>query len=178
MVCFVNSTMIDFSLLKSTHYPIYHDFEMGIYAALGINKSFTKTSGVFPDPSFQTTASCDPVTEKLPLVAFRFFLILTTWSFELGKYSGTKSFISVSSLSPDLSKNRLADVPTEVCHLVALETLNLYHNCIRTIPDSIIGLQSLTSLNLRYVHSQVRSVASARLIRPDFVHVKRCCNAL
>lgn len=50
----------------------------------------------------------------------------------------------------DLSKNRLADVPSEVCHLVALETLNLYHNCIRTIPDSIIGLQSLTSLNLRY----------------------------
>lgn len=53
-------------------------------------------------------------------------------------------------LSSDLSKNRLADVPSEVCHLVALETLNLYHNCIRTIPDSIISLQSLTSLNLRY----------------------------
>ncbi|KAI3355856.1 hypothetical protein L3Q82_004226 [Scortum barcoo] len=48
----------------------------------------------------------------------------------------------------NLSKNRLTDVPSEVCHLVALETLNLYHNCIRTIPDSIIGLQSLTSLNL------------------------------
>ncbi|XP_075886896.1 leucine-rich repeat and calponin homology domain-containing protein 1 isoform X2 [Nelusetta ayraudi] len=52
------------------------------------------------------------------------------------------------TVDADLSKNRLADVPTEVCHLVALETLNLYHNCIRTIPDSIIGLQSLTSLNL------------------------------
>ncbi|XP_049450638.1 leucine-rich repeat and calponin homology domain-containing protein 1 isoform X5 [Epinephelus fuscoguttatus] len=52
------------------------------------------------------------------------------------------------TVEADLSKNRLADVPTEVCHLVALETLNLYHNCIRTIPDSIIGLQSLTSLNL------------------------------
>lgn len=48
----------------------------------------------------------------------------------------------------DLSKNRLADIPSEVCHLVALETLTLYHNCIRTIPDIIIGLQSLTSLNL------------------------------
>ncbi|XP_026231562.1 leucine-rich repeat and calponin homology domain-containing protein 1 isoform X2 [Anabas testudineus] len=52
------------------------------------------------------------------------------------------------TVDADLSKNRLADVPSEVCHLVALETLNLYHNCIRTIPDSIIGLQSLTSLNL------------------------------
>ncbi|XP_042281422.1 leucine-rich repeat and calponin homology domain-containing protein 1 isoform X7 [Thunnus maccoyii] len=52
------------------------------------------------------------------------------------------------TVEADLSKNRLTDVPTEVCHLVALETLNLYHNCIRTIPDSIISLQSLTSLNL------------------------------
>ncbi|CAK6975952.1 leucine-rich repeat and calponin homology domain-containing protein 1 isoform X7 [Scomber scombrus] len=52
------------------------------------------------------------------------------------------------TVEADLSKNRLADVPTEVCHLVALETLNLYHNCIRTIPDNMISLQSLTSLNL------------------------------
>ncbi|XP_007542108.1 leucine-rich repeat and calponin homology domain-containing protein 1 isoform X6 [Poecilia formosa] len=52
------------------------------------------------------------------------------------------------TVEADLSKNRLSDVPSEVCHLVALETLNLYHNCIRTIPDSIITLQSLTSLNL------------------------------
>ncbi|XP_054644312.1 leucine-rich repeat and calponin homology domain-containing protein 1 isoform X3 [Dunckerocampus dactyliophorus] len=52
------------------------------------------------------------------------------------------------TVGADLSKNRLSDVPSEVCHLVALEMLNLYHNCIRTIPDSIIGLQSLTYLNL------------------------------
>uniref|UniRef100_A0A3B5Q9M2 Leucine-rich repeats and calponin homology (CH) domain containing 1 n=1 Tax=Xiphophorus maculatus TaxID=8083 RepID=A0A3B5Q9M2_XIPMA len=52
------------------------------------------------------------------------------------------------TVEADLSKNRLSDIPSEVCHLVALETLNLYHNCIRTIPDSIITLQSLTSLNL------------------------------
>ncbi|KAG9333392.1 hypothetical protein JZ751_012702 [Albula glossodonta] len=47
-----------------------------------------------------------------------------------------------------LSRNRLTDIPSEVCHFIALETLNLYHNCIRTIPDSIITLQSLTSLDL------------------------------
>ncbi|XP_063744534.1 leucine-rich repeat and calponin homology domain-containing protein 1 isoform X2 [Eleginops maclovinus] len=52
------------------------------------------------------------------------------------------------TVEADLSKNRLSDVPSEVCHLVALESLSLYHNCIRTIPDSIISLQSLTSLNL------------------------------
>uniref|UniRef100_A0A8C6TCE2 Leucine-rich repeats and calponin homology (CH) domain containing 1 n=1 Tax=Neogobius melanostomus TaxID=47308 RepID=A0A8C6TCE2_9GOBI len=52
------------------------------------------------------------------------------------------------TVEADLSKNRLADVPSEVCQLVALESLNLYHNCIRTIPDTMISLQSLTSLNL------------------------------
>ncbi|XP_029385616.1 leucine-rich repeat and calponin homology domain-containing protein 1 isoform X5 [Echeneis naucrates] len=52
------------------------------------------------------------------------------------------------TVEADLSKNRLTDVPSDVCSLVALETLSLYHNCIRTIPDSIIGLQSLTSLNI------------------------------
>ncbi|XP_028819765.1 leucine-rich repeat and calponin homology domain-containing protein 1 isoform X2 [Denticeps clupeoides] len=48
----------------------------------------------------------------------------------------------------DLSKNRLTDVPSEVCHLVSLETLSLYHNCIKTVPDTLINLQSLTNLNL------------------------------
>ncbi|KAF3843703.1 hypothetical protein F7725_002552 [Dissostichus mawsoni] len=57
------------------------------------------------------------------------------------------------TVDADLSKNRLSDVPTEICHLVALENLNLYHNCIRTIPDSIICLQSLTSLNLRVLNA-------------------------
>lgn len=58
-------------------------------------------------------------------------------------------------LVSDLSKNRLSDVPSEVCHLVALESLNLYHNCIRSIPDAVISLHSLTSLNLRYARRLV-----------------------
>ncbi|NWX48108.1 LRCH1 protein, partial [Steatornis caripensis] len=48
----------------------------------------------------------------------------------------------------DLSKNRLTEVPTELCHFVSLETLNLYHNCIKIIPDAIVNLQMLTYLNL------------------------------
>ncbi|NXY70771.1 LRCH1 protein, partial [Glareola pratincola] len=48
----------------------------------------------------------------------------------------------------DLSKNRLTEVPTELCHFVTLETLNLYHNCIKIIPDAIVNLQMLTYLNL------------------------------
>uniref|UniRef100_A0A452HMK4 Calponin-homology (CH) domain-containing protein n=1 Tax=Gopherus agassizii TaxID=38772 RepID=A0A452HMK4_9SAUR len=51
-------------------------------------------------------------------------------------------------LSSDLSKNRLTEVPMELCHFVSLETLNLYHNCIKIIPDAIVNLQMLTYLNL------------------------------
>ncbi|XP_062391433.1 leucine-rich repeat and calponin homology domain-containing protein 1 isoform X1 [Sardina pilchardus] len=52
------------------------------------------------------------------------------------------------TVEADLSRNRLMDVPSEVCHLVALETLNLYHNCIRSVPDSLITLHTLTNLNI------------------------------
>ncbi|XP_069771736.1 DISP complex protein LRCH3-like [Narcine bancroftii] len=52
----------------------------------------------------------------------------------------------------DLSKNRLSEVPDEVCQFISLEVLNLYHNCVRTIPASIGNLQSLTYLNVSRSH--------------------------
>uniref|UniRef100_F6YPG7 Leucine rich repeats and calponin homology domain containing 1 n=1 Tax=Equus caballus TaxID=9796 RepID=F6YPG7_HORSE len=52
------------------------------------------------------------------------------------------------TVQADLSKNRLLEVPMELCHFVSLEILNLYHNCIRVIPEAIINLQMLTYLNL------------------------------
>ncbi|XP_059800445.1 DISP complex protein LRCH3 isoform X6 [Hypanus sabinus] len=48
----------------------------------------------------------------------------------------------------DLSKNRLVEIPAEVCYFVSLESLNLYQNCIRSIPEAILNLQSLTFLNI------------------------------
>ncbi|XP_037656252.1 leucine-rich repeat and calponin homology domain-containing protein 1 isoform X2 [Choloepus didactylus] len=36
----------------------------------------------------------------------------------------------------------------ELCHFVSLEILNLYHNCIRVVPEAIVNLQMLTYLNL------------------------------
>ncbi|XP_064577324.1 DISP complex protein LRCH3 isoform X6 [Zonotrichia leucophrys gambelii] len=48
----------------------------------------------------------------------------------------------------DLSRNRLAELPAEACHFVSLETLNLYQNCIRYIPEAVLNLQSLTFLNI------------------------------
>ncbi|XP_072469808.1 DISP complex protein LRCH3 isoform X7 [Notamacropus eugenii] len=48
----------------------------------------------------------------------------------------------------DLSRNRLSEIPTEACHFVSLESLNLYQNCIRYIPEAILNLQALTFLNI------------------------------
>ncbi|NXK11475.1 LRCH3 protein, partial [Herpetotheres cachinnans] len=49
----------------------------------------------------------------------------------------------------DLSRNRLSELPAEACHFVSLESLNLYQNCIRYIPEAVLNLQSLTFLNIR-----------------------------
>ncbi|XP_029301422.1 leucine-rich repeat and calponin homology domain-containing protein 3 isoform X2 [Cottoperca gobio] len=48
----------------------------------------------------------------------------------------------------DVSRNRLPELPLEVCLFVSLESLNLYQNCLRTLPESLLNLQALTYLNL------------------------------
>lgn len=52
------------------------------------------------------------------------------------------------TVQADFSKNRLTEVPVEVCHFVSLEALNLYQNCIKVIPDTLSNLQMLTYLNI------------------------------
>lgn len=52
---------------------------------------------------------------------------------------------------PDLSKNRFTEIPPEVCLFAPLESLNLYHNCIKCIPEAIINLQMLTYLDIRWL---------------------------
>ncbi|KAM4701449.1 leucine-rich repeat and calponin homology domain-containing protein 1 [Discoglossus pictus] len=52
------------------------------------------------------------------------------------------------TVQADFSKNRLTEVPAEVCQFVSLEALNLYHNCIKMIPDALVNLQMLTYLNI------------------------------
>ncbi|KAM4796009.1 leucine-rich repeat and calponin homology domain-containing protein 1 [Rhinophrynus dorsalis] len=52
------------------------------------------------------------------------------------------------TVQADFSKNRLTEVPAELCQFVSLEALNLYHNCIKIIPDALVNLQMLTYLNI------------------------------
>ncbi|KAJ8274212.1 hypothetical protein COCON_G00088370 [Conger conger] len=48
----------------------------------------------------------------------------------------------------DLSRNRLWELPAEVCMFVSLESLTLYQNCLRSLPESLVNLQALTHLNI------------------------------
>jgi len=54
-------------------------------------------------------------------------------------------------LMTDLSKNKLSELPTEVTRFSSLEKLNLYHNVIRFIPETVMYLQCLTYLDIRCV---------------------------
>ena len=54
-------------------------------------------------------------------------------------------------LLTDLSKNKLSELPTEVTRFSSLEKLNLYHNVIRFIPETVMYLQCLTYLDIRCV---------------------------
>ena len=69
-------------------------------------------------------------------------------SFGLSERNRVNNLFSVVS---DLSKNRVSEVPKEVCGYASMEKLNCYHNVIKTIPDAIVQLQALTYLNLRYI---------------------------
>lgn len=59
------------------------------------------------------------------------------------------TFSSSSSPFLDLSRNRFTEIPPDVWQFAPLETLNLYHNCIKSIPEAIKNLQMLTYLNIR-----------------------------
>ncbi|XP_023134770.1 leucine-rich repeat and calponin homology domain-containing protein 4 isoform X2 [Amphiprion ocellaris] len=48
----------------------------------------------------------------------------------------------------DLSKNRLCELPEELCQFISLETLSLYHNGMRSLSSNLGNLQALTYLNL------------------------------
>lgn len=52
------------------------------------------------------------------------------------------------TVTADLSKNRFSELPDEVTTFPFLERLHVYHNVIRSIPETISGLQCLSHLDL------------------------------
>ncbi|KAG8452319.1 hypothetical protein GDO86_004214 [Hymenochirus boettgeri] len=68
---------------------------------------------------------------------------------KLKEFPGSSGAPDLSdTVQADFSKNRLIDIPMEICQFVSLEALNLYHNCIKMIPDTFRNLKMLTYLNI------------------------------
>ncbi|XP_008317175.1 leucine-rich repeat and calponin homology domain-containing protein 4 isoform X2 [Cynoglossus semilaevis] len=67
----------------------------------------------------------------------------------------------------DLSKNRLCELPEELCQFISLETLSLYHNGMRSLSSNLANLQALTYLNLsrNLLSSLLPSVFQLPLLR-------------
>ncbi|KAF3836779.1 hypothetical protein F7725_004243 [Dissostichus mawsoni] len=77
----------------------------------------------------------------------------------------------------DLSKNRLCELPEELCQFISVETLSLYHNGMRSLSSSLGNLQALTYLNLsrNLLSSLPPSVFQLPLLR---VLIDVSCNEL
>jgi len=59
-----------------------------------------------------------------------------------------KHFVLADTVTADLSRNKLTEIPIEFTHFYSLEKLILYHNSIKSIPDTFGVLQSLQYLDL------------------------------
>ncbi|XP_068164091.1 leucine-rich repeat and calponin homology domain-containing protein 4 isoform X2 [Antennarius striatus] len=78
----------------------------------------------------------------------------------------------------DLSKNRLCELPEELCHFISLETLILYHNGMRSLSPSLANLQALTYLNLsrNLLSSLPPAVCHLPLLRVLIVSNNKLCS--
>uniref|UniRef100_A0A1B6BZY8 Calponin-homology (CH) domain-containing protein n=1 Tax=Clastoptera arizonana TaxID=38151 RepID=A0A1B6BZY8_9HEMI len=63
----------------------------------------------------------------------------------------------------DLSKNRFSELPIDVTKFWSLERLNCYHNVIRSVPESVVFLQSLVYVNLSRNYFSTLPVALCQL---------------
>uniref|UniRef100_A0A4W4GWM5 Calponin-homology (CH) domain-containing protein n=1 Tax=Electrophorus electricus TaxID=8005 RepID=A0A4W4GWM5_ELEEL len=94
-----------------------------------------------------TIAASRSVEKSLEEAALSGALVLSNR--KLKEFPRTARNYDLSDIThADLSKNRLCELPEEVCQFISLETLSVYHNCVRSLPSSLCQLQALTYLNL------------------------------
>ncbi|XP_064548541.1 leucine-rich repeat and calponin homology domain-containing protein isoform X1 [Drosophila montana] len=93
----------------------------------------------------QLTRSLERILEE---AHFSGELILTNRKLKDFPKTGTKYSLTDTVIA-DLSRNRFCELPEEITTFAFLETLMLYHNAIRSIPESVKQLSSLTYLDLR-----------------------------
>ncbi|XP_060859388.1 leucine-rich repeat and calponin homology domain-containing protein [Metopolophium dirhodum] len=67
---------------------------------------------------------------------------------KLKEFPVTNKYDLSDTTIADLSKNCFTHFPAEVIKFWSLESLNLYHNAIRSIPNTVTSLQSLVHLDL------------------------------
>ncbi|XP_076828997.1 leucine-rich repeat and calponin homology domain-containing protein 4 isoform X2 [Brachyhypopomus gauderio] len=94
-----------------------------------------------------TVAASRSVEKSLEEAALSGALVLSHR--KLKEFPRTAKNYDLSDIThADLSKNRLCELPEELCQFISLETLSIYHNCVRSVPSSLCQLQALTYLNL------------------------------
>uniref|UniRef100_A0A8C4LEI2 Leucine rich repeats and calponin homology domain containing 3 n=1 Tax=Equus asinus asinus TaxID=83772 RepID=A0A8C4LEI2_EQUAS len=109
----------------------------------GVNCGPSSGSGAGPGPG-SWSRSLDRALEEAAVTG-----VLSLSGRKLREFPrGAANHDLTDTTRADLSRNRLSEIPIEACHFVSLETLNLYQNCIRYIPEAILNLQALTYLNI------------------------------
>lgn len=94
-----------------------------------------------------TIAASRSVEKSLEEAAASGALVLSNR--KLKEFPRTSKNYDLSDIThADLTKNRLCELPEELCQFISLETLSIYHNCVRSLPSSLCHLQALTYLNL------------------------------
>ncbi|XP_030382944.1 leucine-rich repeat and calponin homology domain-containing protein 3 isoform X1 [Scaptodrosophila lebanonensis] len=141
--------------MAATVYQRLHNASLGITSGSGNNNnnnsstSSSSHSGGHQSSGLlghsQLARSLERILEEAHLSGE---LILTNRKLKDFPKTGTK-FMLTDTVIADLSRNRFCELPEEITTFAFLETLLLYHNAIRSIPESVKQLSSLTYLDLR-----------------------------
>ncbi|XP_017044874.1 leucine-rich repeat and calponin homology domain-containing protein isoform X1 [Drosophila ficusphila] len=151
--------------MAATVYQRLHSVAVGVGSAAGSavgsgsascpgsgSGSASGTGSGSGNPSSSALLSHSQLTRSLERILeeahFSGELILTNRKLKDFPRTGAKYSLTDTVIA-DLSRNRFAELPEEVTTFAFLETLLLYHNAIRSIPESVKQLSSLTYLDLR-----------------------------